>query len=56
MEQFLTLSAIYLFAPRPPGKEDPEALRRELSEKMPDVAIGEIRKVPNMNLYEIQLA
>ncbi len=54
MKKFLLLSAIYLFAPQVARAEDFEELRRNLSEKMPQVTIGEIRKLPYADLYEVQ--
>lgn len=54
MRNFLLLSAIYLFAPQLALAEDFEDLRRELAARMPDVAIGAIRKLPYADLYEIQ--
>ena len=54
MKNFLLLSAIYLFTPQLAAAEDFEELRRNLTEKMPQVTIGEIRKLPYVDLYEIQ--
>ncbi|MBC8007792.1 MAG: DsbC family protein [Prolixibacteraceae bacterium] len=54
MKNVLLLSAIYLFAPQLAAAEDYEELRRNLTEKMPQVTIGEIRKLPYADLYEIQ--
>jgi thiol:disulfide interchange protein DsbC len=54
MKNFLLLSAIYLFSPRLSAAEDVADLRRALTAKMPQVAIGEIRKLPYVDLYEIQ--
>lgn len=54
MNNFLLLSAIYLFTPQLAAAEDYEELRRNLTEKMPQVTIGEIRKLPYADLYEIQ--
>ena len=54
MRNFLLLSAIYLFSPQLSTAEDVDDLRRALTAKMPEVAIGEIRKVPYTDLYEIQ--
>ena len=55
MEEFLSMSAIYLFAAGCAGTEDPEELRRALRERMPDVAIGEIRKLPESNMYQVRV-
>ena len=54
MRNFLLLSAIYLFSPQLCRAEDAGDLRRALTAKMPEVAIGEIRKLPHTDLYEIQ--
>ncbi len=54
MKNFFLLSAIYLFAPQIAGADDFDDLRRSLAEKMPQVTIGEIRKLPYADLYEIQ--
>jgi hypothetical protein len=54
MKKFLLLSAIYLFAPQLALAEDFDDLRRALIARMPDVAIGAIRKLPYADLYEIQ--
>ena len=54
MNNFLLLSAIYLFAPQLAAAEDDEELRCNLMEKMPEVTIGEIRKLPYVDIYEIQ--
>ena len=54
MKNFLLLSAIYLFSPRLSTAEDAADLRRALTAKTPQVAIGEIRKLPYVDLYEIQ--
>ena len=54
MKNFLLLSAIYLFTPQLAAAEDYEELRRNLTEKIPQVTIGEIRKLPYADLYEIQ--
>lgn len=54
MKNFLLLSAIYLFAPQIAAAGDFDELRRSLAEKMPQVTIGEIRKLPYADLYEVQ--
>lgn len=54
MKNFLLLSAIYLFSPQLAAGEDHEELRSNLMEKMPQFTIGEIRKLPYVDLYEIQ--
>ena len=54
MKNFLLLSAIYLFSPQLATAENASGLRRALIAKMPQVAIGEIRKLPYVALYEIQ--
>ncbi len=54
MRNFLLLSAIYLFSPQLSMAENAADLRRALTAKMPEVAIGEIRKLPYADLYEIQ--
>ena len=54
MKNFLLLSAIYLFSPQLATAENASGLRRALIAKMPQVAIGEIRKLPYIDLYEIQ--
>jgi thiol:disulfide interchange protein DsbC len=54
MKNFLLLSAIYLFSPQLSAAEDVDDLRRALTQEMPEVAIGEIRKLPYADLYEIQ--
>ena len=54
MKNFLLLSAIYLFAPQLAAAEDFDELRRNLAEKLPEAAIGTIRKLPYADLYEVQ--
>lgn len=54
MKNFLLLSALYLFASQPAVAGDFDELRRKLVEKMPALTIGEIRKLPYADLYEIQ--
>jgi len=54
MRDFLLLSAIYLFSPQLSTAEDVDDLRHALTAKMPEVAIGAIRKLPYADLYEIQ--
>ena len=54
MKNFLLLSAIYLFSPQLSTAENVVDLRRALIAKMPQVAIGEIRKLPYVDLYEVQ--
>lgn len=54
MKNFLLLSAFYLISPliATAGEFDP--LRGTLAEKMPQVTIGDIRKLPYADLYEVQ--
>ena len=54
MRNFLLLSAIYLFSPQLCMAENAADFRRALTAKMPEVTIGEIRKLPYADLYEIQ--
>lgn len=54
MKNFLFLSAIYLFASQSAAAGEFEELRRTLTERMPQVTIGEIRKLPYADLYEVQ--
>lgn len=54
MKNFLFLSAIYLFAPQLSNAGNFDDLRRTLTAKMPEVVIGDIRKLPYADLYEIQ--
>jgi hypothetical protein len=54
MKNFLLLSAIYLFSPQLSPAQGVDDLRRALAAKMPEVAIGEIRKLPYADLYEIE--
>lgn len=54
MRNFLFLSAIYLFAPQLSTAGNFDDLRRTLTLKMPEVVIGDIRKLPYADLYEIQ--
>ena len=54
MRNFLFLSAIYLFAPQLSTAGNFDDLRRTLTSKMPEIVIGDIRKLPYADLYEIQ--
>ena len=56
MRSFLMLSAIYLFAPQlaGAGEGEFEDIRRALGAKMPEVTLGDIRKLPYADLYEVQ--